>query len=70
MNENKKRSLVKAVSRRLFATLTTMLIVLIFFTRKIVISAGVGIFELISKFLLYYIHERLWGKFNWGKQVS
>ena len=60
------RTIVKAVSYRVLATLTTMTIVFLF-TRKIILSLGVGLVEVIAKITFYYIHERTWHKISWGK---
>ena len=65
--ETKRRSLVKAISWRLFATATTTLIVYIFF-KRIDLAIAAGIAESISKIFLYFIHERLWGKIKFGKK--
>jgi adenylylsulfate kinase len=59
MNESHLRSIVKAISWRIFGTLATMLITY-FFTHKIDIAIYIGIFEFISKIVLFYIHERIW----------
>ena len=66
MNEDRTRSIIKAVSWRIFATLTTIIIVFIF-TRQWVLSLSVGFFEVTSKLILYYFHERIWNRINWGK---
>lgn len=66
MTENRTRSIIKAISWRIFATLTTIIIVY-FFTKQLVLSLGVGFFEVISKLILYYIHERIWNRIYWGK---
>ena len=60
------RTVVKAVSWRVIATLTTMTIVFLF-TRKIFLSIGVGLVEIIAKITFYYLHERTWHKISWGK---
>ncbi|GAW94065.1 DUF2061 domain-containing protein [Calderihabitans maritimus] len=62
-----QRALAKAISWRIFATLTTMTIVYLF-TGKIDLSIGVGIVEVISKMLLYYLHELIWEKTSWGRK--
>jgi uncharacterized membrane protein len=62
MNEHKDhhyRSVLKAVSWRIVATTTTFLLVF-FFTGNLALSAGVGITEVVTKLILYYLHERLW----------
>jgi uncharacterized membrane protein len=60
------RTIVKAVSWRVIATLTTMTIVFLF-TRKIILSLGVGLVEVVTKITFYYLHERSWHKISWGK---
>jgi len=60
------RTIVKAVSWRVIATLTTMTIIFLF-TRKIILSLGVGLVEVIAKITFYYFHERTWHNISWGK---
>ncbi len=60
------RTIAKAVSWRVIATLSTMTIVFLF-TRKIFLSLGVGLVEVIAKITFYYLHERTWHKISWGK---
>ncbi len=60
------RSLAKTVSWRIIATLTTMSLVFAF-TGNLVLSSGVGIAEVISKLIVYYIHERVWNIINFGR---
>jgi len=67
--EGPRRSLVKAITWRLIATTTTMSIVAVF-TGELLLSAGVGIVESISKMFLYYIHERAWNLSRFGKIVD
>ncbi|MEM3626743.1 MAG: DUF2061 domain-containing protein [Candidatus Bathyarchaeia archaeon] len=61
------RSLMKAVSWRIVATLTTIILVFIF-TGNIVISGGVGFLELFVKIAVYYIHERIWNLLDFGRK--
>ena len=61
-----RRSIAKAVSWRIIATLTTFTIVYIL-TGKLTLAMEVGIFDVTSKILLYYLHERGWGKISWGQ---
>jgi len=65
--ETKKRSILKAVSWRVCATLTTALIVFLF-TGKISLALTVGFLEVIAKMALYFFHERLWHKIHYGKK--
>jgi adenylylsulfate kinase len=64
--ETHVRSVAKAVSWRIVATLTTVLLVYVF-TRNLVVSGGVGITELLSKLLIYYVHERVWNAIGFGR---
>ena len=64
--ESKKRSLLKSLSWRISATLSTVGLVWLF-TREIEVALTTGFFEVFLKFALYYIHERLWMKVAFGK---
>ena len=66
MKVTKSRSLVKALTFRIFATLTTVL-VFYFFSGKIAIALGAGVVDMIIKILIYYIHERIWDKVDYGR---
>ncbi len=61
------RSILKALSWRVIATLATMSIVFAF-TRKVALSAGVGAVEVVVKLILYYLHERIWGFLGIGRK--
>jgi uncharacterized membrane protein len=60
------RTIVKAISWRVIATLTTMTIVFLF-TKRIMLTLGVGLAEVTAKITFYYLHERIWEKISWGK---
>jgi uncharacterized membrane protein len=66
--EKHARTIFKTLSWRIFASSTTLLLVY-FFTGNVVISAGVCIVEMVVKTLIYYIHERMWDKINFGRKV-
>ncbi|MDH5375973.1 MAG: DUF2061 domain-containing protein [Candidatus Bathyarchaeota archaeon] len=66
--EKSVRSLAKTISWRIVATSTTILLVFLF-TGNLVISASVGSLELISKIVIYYIHERVWNLSNFGRET-
>lgn len=57
--ESKVRSLLKAVSWRVIATITTILIVLLI-SGDIGMAFASGGIEFFAKFFVYYLHERLW----------
>ncbi len=64
--ETHMRSLVKAISWRIVATLTTIFLVFAF-TGDLILSSGVGLTEIIAKLIVYYFHERLWNAIGFGK---
>jgi len=64
--ETKLRSISKAVSWRVLATLTTFTLVLIF-TGEMEVALTVGGLEVVFKMLIYFSHERGWDKIKWGK---
>ena len=62
------RSVVKAMSYRVVATLVTALLAFMF-TDDLLIAVGIGSTEGLSKILLFWIHERLWVRVRWGRVV-
>tara|TARA_B100000809_G_C14970006_1_gene470553 strand:+ start:285 stop:497 length:213 start_codon:yes stop_codon:yes gene_type:complete len=66
IEEQRKRSIVKAISWRLTATAATMSIVYMF-TGELALIVGVGAIGISSKMALYYGHERLWSQMSWGR---
>jgi len=64
--ETHSRTVLKTVSWRIVATLTTGIIVYIF-TKEILLSLGVIGVEGLTKILFYYLHERVWNMVTWGK---
>ena len=65
MKETKARSMMKSLSWRMTATLTTIILVLIF-TGKLELAVAIGFFEIIVKLIVYYSHERIWDKVKFG----
>lgn len=65
--ETKKRSFIKAFSWRMWATITTAIIVFIF-TGEFTLAITVGFIEVFAKMALYFFHERLWQKISFGKK--
>lgn len=72
------RSLAKAVSWRIVASLTTFLITFVIFRQRIsgpykqILEAStlVLIFDIAIKIIIYYFHERLWTNISWGKYMQ
>ncbi len=64
--EHIKRTLLKTISWRMIALLTTIIVVYIY-TGKVKESLAVGFSANLLKMFLYYIHERLWNKVRYGR---
>jgi len=60
------RSLVKAISWRLVATVTTIFLVFVF-SKDLALGTMVGITELVVKTIVYYVHERMWNLSDFGR---
>lgn len=65
--DTNRRSIVKGISWRVFATTTTIIIVYIFF-RRLDLAIAAGVLETVAKIALYWAHERLWQKIRWGRK--
>ena len=68
-NQSKKRHLAKTVTWRITATFTTFLLAWII-SGSIEIGIAVGSWEFGIKMVLYYFHERIWYKSNFGLDQS
>ncbi len=64
--ENKLRTMIKTITFRIVATLTTILLVYVFYG-DLKIAGMIGIIEVVTKLFIYYIHERVWDKIHYGK---
>ena len=60
------RSLVKAVSWRVTGTCDTILISWLI-TGQIKAALSIGFVELFTKIGLYYVHERVWNRLDFGR---
>jgi uncharacterized membrane protein len=67
MNDTNIRSIAKALSWRITGSGATFIIAYLM-TGNFAIASAIGIVQLVCNTFLYYIHERLWNKFNWGKE--
>ncbi|MBT4919311.1 MAG: DUF2061 domain-containing protein [Flavobacteriaceae bacterium] len=63
---SKQQSLLKTISWRFVATTTTFLISGAVLNDFNEIVLFIALLELISKFILYYVHERIWIKIPLG----
>ncbi len=66
MKEKKIRSLVKAISWRIIASIVTGSLVFIF-TSRLKLAVGIGILDVAVKLIVYYVHERIWTLIPFGK---
>jgi uncharacterized membrane protein len=62
------RSFMKALSWRMTGTIDTMVISLVI-TGNVKMAAAIGGTEVITKSLLYYLHERAWLKIPYGRNA-
>jgi adenylylsulfate kinase len=65
--ETAKRSIIKTVSWRIIATLTTSIIVWTL-THKLDFALFVGGLDTTAKLVLYFYHERIWDRITFGKK--
>lgn len=64
-DDSKKRHLAKTISWRAVGTLDTMLLAWII-TGDPVTGLQIGFAEVVTKMILYYLHERTWYKIDFG----
>jgi uncharacterized membrane protein len=67
MNVTRRRSALKAISWRAVGTADTFLISLLI-TEEPIAAASIAGFEVLTKTVLYYFHERGWNKIQWGRK--
>jgi len=65
--ETNTRSIVKALSWRVLATLVTTSLVWAF-THQLALAASVGGIEVVAKMILFYLHERAWDRTRIGRR--
>lgn len=65
--ETNGRSLIKTLSWRFWATVTTILLVY-GFTGRVDTAFYVGGVEIVAKLVLYYLHERVWNRVSYGRK--
>lgn len=64
--ESRTRSLVKTISWRLTGSGATFLISY-FISGNFGIASSIAIMQIVANTILYFAHERIWNKINWGK---
>ena len=66
--DSNKRSIVKALTWRALASLATFFISYVV-TGNLVAATGIASVQVFVNLILYYVHERIWNKINWGQDV-
>ena len=64
MKEQHYRSVIKGATWRVCASLDTIMLSYIF-TSQITSALKIGAVEVLTKILLFYVHERLWMRVDW-----
>ena len=66
MKVTKQRSAVKAISWRVIGTADTFVLSLLI-THEPITAVSIAGFEVLTKTILYYFHERGWNNISWGR---
>lgn len=67
--ESKRRSLVKALSWRFFATLITTAVAF-GVTGELLFALEIGLLDTTIKIGVYYFHERMWLRVRYGVEAK
>ena len=67
MKVTKSRSFVKALSYRIWGTLTSFIVVFVL-TGSAELSGLIAFWETVLKVGVYYVHERGWNFIQWGRK--
>lgn len=70
VRERPLKSLVKTITWRIIASITTFFLAYFFFqddAKAVEKATGVASAEAIIKMVLYFFHERAWNVVRWGK---
>jgi uncharacterized membrane protein len=64
--EKHQRSVAKAISWRATGTIDTFVISWLL-TGSPKLAGGIASVEVLTKMVLYYLHERVWSRISWGR---
>jgi uncharacterized membrane protein len=67
MKVTKSRSLVKALSYRIWGTLSSVAVAYVI-TKNAALSVTIAFWETVVKVFIYYAHERGWNMIQWGRK--
>lgn len=63
--DSPRRSLVKTISWRITGSSATFLIAFLL-TGNFAVAGVIGLAQMVTNTILYYVHERIWTKIVWG----
>jgi uncharacterized membrane protein len=66
MIETSFRSIAKTVTWRITGSSATFLIAYAM-TGNFAVAGVIGVTQMVSNTILYYIHERVWNRITWGR---
>ena len=66
MTDTPLRSIVKTISWRITGSSATFFIAYLL-TGNFTIAGIIGLTQMISNTILYYIHERIWNRIEWAR---
>jgi uncharacterized membrane protein len=67
MKVTKSRSFVKALSYRIWGTLSSVAVAYVI-TKNVSLSITIAFWETVVKIFIYYAHERGWNMIQWGRK--
>jgi len=67
--ESNPRSFAKAVSWRVLGSIDTFLLSFLF-TSSAAAAGAIASTEVLTKIVLYYVHERAWAQSAWGLKIG
>jgi uncharacterized membrane protein len=67
MKVTKTRSFVKALSYRIWGTLSSVAVAYVI-TKNVSLSITIAFWETVVKIFIYYAHERGWNYVQWGRK--
>ncbi len=65
--EAHRRSIAKAVTWRMMASIDTFVISFLV-TGRVGIAGSIAGIEMLTKIAFYYLHERIWAAVRWGRR--
>ena len=65
--ESHLRSIAKAITWRIGGTLVTFVVAFLF-TKRLELAVQIGLLDTLLKIGIFYGHERLWDRINFGRK--